>query len=650
MGILESFRSSFKDFMFFDKESIEPTDDYTSQRASALNVRNASASAGRDPVKALAKKIALSLAGQEGTRDFVEPETDLVVIETAYQAEAYVRQGIDKYIDKMFKAGWKFVGTNTNTVDYIRTRFSYMAETTQIPTDKLFIEYAEDVAKFSNSIMVKARMSDQNQLPSTLSVTGYAGRQPVVGYFPLNVTTMSVKRDKFGTPKQWQQEVDDGTTAKFKPEDIIHTYYKRTKGNAFGTPFISPVLDDIRALRQAEDNVLKMMYRNINPFYHIKVGSEEYPADDPEISAAKSEVEGMEVDGGLVTSERWSINAIAADKVIDANPYLAYFENRVFTGLGVPATMFGRGATANKSTASNMDAEFVDRVKALQKAIEADVNEFMIKELLMEGGFDPTLNPDDMVYFKFNEIDIDMQVKLENHAVFKYEHNAITESEMRQLLGLDVITDRAEMFNELITLNKVRETYKAESQYDVETAKALAALAPKETTPSTSTGGSSSNPKSTKKEKEAGTPSTNNKVKPKNQTNPQGKEKTGKDSLEHITIEHLEDLNDTLANEISKYYDALQNSEDEARTQLQYLSNMISFKELFLADIYAQYDCTEQDKLRIAHTFKTIREQVASAISTTYNGAIARESALETVNCVFKVIQHTTSQYFNREA
>jgi lysophospholipase L1-like esterase len=62
-------------------------------------------------------------------------------------------------------------------------------------------------------------------------------------------------------------------------------------------------------------------------------------------------------------------------------------------------------------------------------------NSFIIKELLMEGGYDPVLNPDQVVEFKFNDNDVDVMIKKEVHAIYKYEHNAITEDEMREELG-----------------------------------------------------------------------------------------------------------------------------------------------------------------------------------------------------------------------
>lgn len=597
------------------------SDSAESSRLDGLKVRQASTTK-RDPLKALAKKIGLSLGGDG--RDFLEPEFDLNVIESAYQTEAYVRQGIDKYIDKMFKAGWNFSGKNPTTVDFIRIRFAYMAEVTQYPTDKMFMEYSEDIVKFSNAILAKARMADQAQLPPSLTIQGYGDNQPVIGYFPLNVATMTIKRDKFGTVKQWQQTVvGQDKPVKFKSQDIIHTYYKRTKGNAFGTPFITPVLDDIRSLRQTEDNVLKMLYRNIHPFYQIKIGSEEFPADDPEIDAAKKEVEGMEVDGGLVTSERWKIDSVAADKVIDAKPFLDYFEQRVFSGLGVPATMFGRGATANKSTSDNMDAEFLDRVKAFQKVIEADVNEFMIKELLLEGGFDSILNPDDMVWFTFNEIDIDNKIKLENQAIYKYEHMAITEDEMRTLLGLDPIVDRSKMFSNLAVFEK---------------AKALADANPKPVA------GTTTAPVK-KKATTTGTPATNNKVKPTNK-------KATKNDVETLLLikqlytEHLEELREQVADSITDFYDG-------NRFALSTINTSISLKDEFFKDINIKYlnsDNVNSTNIATERMFVQIREEIASAIiSMKSSDSIAKESAIEIVNSVFKVMNHRSTQILDKE-
>lgn len=410
--------------------------------------------------------------------DFEEPDFDMEDIENAYNTDSYVRQGVDKYVDQIFKEGYSFYGKDINTVEYLKLRLEYIAEATGTPTNQFLMDIAEDLVKYGNCMIVKSRSNDVNVLPQGVNVQGLGGKDPVVGYFCANPSTMTVMRDEHGVITKWKQETDAGEQ-EFNPEDVIHFYYKRPKGNAYGTSFLVPVLDDIRALRQAEENVLKMMYRNIYPFHHVKVGTEDQPGTEKEVDKIIEEINNMDVEGGIVTTERVTITPIASDKVIDAEPYLRYMEDRVFSGMGIPAIMWGRGDTANRSTGDNMTSEMADRIRAITKIIEMFFNSFIVKELLMEGGYDPVLNPDQVAELKFHDNDVDVKIKKEVHAIYKYEHNAITEDEMRELLGMDPIadTDREKLFVELIT----RETLKLQAELNAESSSSDSSTGSKET-------------------------------------------------------------------------------------------------------------------------------------------------------------------------
>ena len=434
--------------------------------------QDASGSSGGGAGRELASEFVKRVTYKENNdTDFEDPDFDLEDIQNGYNTDSYIRQGVDKYVDQIFKEGYSFYGTDTNAVEYLKLRLSYIAEASNTPTNQLLMDIAEDIVKYGNCMVVKARSNDPNALPQGTTVTGLYGKDPVVGYFCANPVTMKCKRDEFGTITEWQQD-NDGGTQTFAPEDVVHFYYKREKGNAYGTSFLIPVLDDVRALRQAEENVLKMMYRNIYPFYHVAVGTEEQTGTTREVEELKSAIDGMDVEGGLVTTERVKITPIASDKVIEAEPYLKYMESRVFSGMGIPEIMFGRGNTANRSTGDNMTSEMADRIRAMCRVIEMFFNSFIIKELLMEGGYDPVLNPDQAVEFRFNDNDVDVMIKKQVHAIYKYEHNAITEDEMRDELGMDPIPDgdRAKLFVELIT----RETLRVQAELNTQIAKATA--------------------------------------------------------------------------------------------------------------------------------------------------------------------------------
>ena len=480
--------------------------------------------AGRELASEFVKKVTYK---ENNDTDFEDPDFDLEDIQNGYNTDSYIRQGVDKYVDQIFKEGYNFFGTDSNAVDYLKLRLAYIAEASNTPTNQLLMDIAEDVVKYGNCMIVKARNSDPNALPQGTSVTGLYGKDPVVGYFCANPVTMKCKRDEFGTVTEWQQD-NDGGTQTFAPEDVVHFYYKREKGNAYGTSFLIPVLDDVRALRQAEENVLKMMYRNIYPFYHIAVGTEDATGTSKEVDQLKEALDGMDVEGGLVTTERVQIKPIASDKVIDAEPYLKYMEARVFSGMGIPEIMFGRGNTANRSTGDNMTSEMADRIRAICRVIEMFFNSFIIKELLMEGGYDPVLNPDQAVEFKFNDNEVDVMIKKEVHAIYKYEHNAITEDEMRDELGMDPIPDgeREKMFVELIT----RENLRVEAELNLQAQKEAA--------------------------KQQGTSETNNKQKNQGGKSSGGtgnKKSSKKDGLEPKTIGLVKDSIDNLEISIDNY-------------------------------------------------------------------------------------------------
>lgn len=316
---------------------------------------DASGNSGGGSGRELASEFVKRITYKDGSEtDFEDPEFSLEDIQNGYNTDSYIRQGVDKYVDQIFKEGYSFYGTDTAAIDYLKLRLAYISEASSTPTSQLLMDIAEDIVKYGNCVIVKARTKDPNALPQGVQLSGLYGKDPIAGYFCANPVTMKCKRDEYGAITEWQQETDGGTQV-FKPEDVVHFYYKREKGKAYGTSFLIPVLDDVRALRQAEENVLKMMYRNIYPFYHVAVGTKEQTGTTKEVDALKEAVDGMDVEGGLITTERVEIKPIASNQVIDAEPYLKYMEARVFSGMGIPAIMFGRGNCYDEKTQTLTD-------------------------------------------------------------------------------------------------------------------------------------------------------------------------------------------------------------------------------------------------------------------------------------------------------
>jgi hypothetical protein len=88
-----------------------------------------------------------------------------------------------------------------------------------------------------------------------------------------------------------------------------------------------------------------------------------------------------------------------------------------------------------------MSRNLVDDVKLYQRTWEKFVNEYIIKELLLESTFENPLDEGNIVYLRFNEIDVDAKIKVQNHATQLFTTNGITHSEYRRSIGREPFSD-----------------------------------------------------------------------------------------------------------------------------------------------------------------------------------------------------------------
>lgn len=94
------------------------------------------------------------------------------------------------------------------------------------------------------------------------------------------------------------------------------------------------------------------------------------------------------------------------------------------------------GNTANRSTSESMSRNLVDSVKDIQRVVESQFTDFVINELLQESNFGTdVLNEDSRVALKFREIDLDYQIKKENHMGDLYNKNIVSFHEARMGIG-----------------------------------------------------------------------------------------------------------------------------------------------------------------------------------------------------------------------
>lgn len=397
----------------------------------ARNISEAPSAINKNTYKKVLVK-ASTLLGNNGREKLSAPEHNLAEIRNACEADSYIKMALMKYSYMLFKAGYVLRSENEDACNYVKTRFNIMSFATRLPVDVLFQECGDDLIKYSNAILVKSRV---NQVMSGVKANGFFKDKPVGGYFRVDPSTIIAEKNERGEVVKYVQMVD-GEERKFDAVDVVHIYLDKEAGNTFGTPRIIAALEDVKFLRMLEGHVATMIHRFAMPLFHWIIGKDKpgFQATNKELDEAESKLNNMSLDGTIITNERSEIKVVGAQgNAISAEGYLAYFEHRVFSALGVSESQMGRGGA--KQDADSMESQAHDTVKHIQRIMSIFIEEGIINELLLEGGFNPILNEDDKVKFVFNEINIDTKIKVENHEMAKFQSNMITYDEMRRTIG-----------------------------------------------------------------------------------------------------------------------------------------------------------------------------------------------------------------------
>lgn len=429
---------------------------------------------------------------------FNRPEFNLQEIRDASEADSYVKISLSKTSYLIYKAGWKFKSENQEAIDYLEQRFKIMSYCTNVPMDILMQGIADDLVKYSNAFLLKSRI---DKIPGVKATPLNEDGMIVGGYTRVDPCSIRIKRDKHGNIMKYEQGFG-GNKKQFKPEDVIHFYLDKDANNAFGTPRIIAALEDVKLLRKIEGNVTALIYRFAMPLYQWKIGIPEigFQGTDEEIAKAKYEIESGSLDGVFITNEKTEIKAIGSEgTAMNMQPYLNYFENRVFSALGVSAAQMGRGGA--KQDADSMEQQVHDTVKYIQRMMAEFIEKKMLMELLLEGGFNP-FEKDSYVDYVFEEISLETKIKKENHEINKYQSNVTTFPEARRRMGLkDETDDDEQLFNRKITDESTMRQIDRTAEHQLELARVNNAA-------KAATGSSSKSSSGTKKASSAGTKKT----------------------------------------------------------------------------------------------------------------------------------------------
>jgi hypothetical protein len=352
------------------------------------------------------KSFALGYPKDRNSSGWAKPEYDLAEVDRAENTEAVLKMSISKYTEKILNCGWYFRSANPRTRAYIRKRLGEFAMVTSQPFELLLAEFTRNFVKYNNAFLYVRRNKD---FSSGKPIKLYGKDvDPIAGIFLIDPTSMEPRVDKY-----------------------------RTTGFVLGTPDYLPVFDDIRSLRNIEELSDLLIHTYAFPTYHIIVGNKDNPASKmadgiDEVEYVKAEFEKMATEAAFVTSEKVEIKVVGAERyALNLEPFMENYKERVQAGVYLSDIDAGKGGTANRSTAQQLSYGFQERCKDFQRHIEHFMTYRLFNQLLLEGGF--SLDTENMVEFKFHEIDVDNRLKVANHAMAMYQGHMITQTEARTM-------------------------------------------------------------------------------------------------------------------------------------------------------------------------------------------------------------------------
>lgn len=369
---------------------------------------------------------------------FTGPVYDLSEITRALDVESYVAISVRKHREQILKEGYSITGENQEAVDYIKRRLFEFSLVSDTDFDEVLREYTTNLIQYATSFIVIARD------PNASSGSRYKWRgkkhDPVAALFPMNPTTVSAQRNGNGHIAKWEQRLstptpNGQTTKDYDKENVISATVDKKTGFIFGTPYILPVLDDVRVLRRIEEIAEVVGQRHVFPWTHWKVGTDDFPAQDledgsTEVDIVRQAILNTPPEGGIVTDHRVEGTILGVEgKAIDLVPYLGYFEKRVMAGLRLSPEDLGR-SEGSKGGGQVASETLQEASKDFQAVISSSLSRQLFIPLLLEGGFD--VNEENMVRLEFRLINREEDRARISHGQDQFLASSITRNEFRK--------------------------------------------------------------------------------------------------------------------------------------------------------------------------------------------------------------------------
>jgi len=276
-------------------------------------------------------------------------------------------------------------------------------------------------------------------------VDGHAFMEVVVedGQFEprlLPTENMMRKTDEYGRVTEYQLDppagAGGGATSgqenyiSYEPHEVAELYFRKEPTEDFGRSFIEPISEVADILRDMELDYARFVATKAYPPILWKLGTEDERWTPDQIDGWLDTVETIEPDSMLAAGhdvESEVVGTTSTSSTAGAmrlEETFQHFQDRIVTGLGVPALIMNMEASGQGEAVATMPS-YKRRVRRLQNIIKERVEQQVLKSLVFDSLEEA---PNTIPEFEFGEyssaeerLDADTAINLLNNGLLKPE-------------------------------------------------------------------------------------------------------------------------------------------------------------------------------------------------------------------------------------
>jgi len=367
-----------------------------------------------DAPTAVIKQVNASTGEVETTEP---PEERIEDFRTIADTDPHIGEGVDTLVDFLVGSGYNIKpanisGTDTEQTDEDIGDFKYMLETSTFETvlhdwvwhalvdGTGFLEIVVEDDKFKPKVLPGERIE--------------------------------IQTDEFGDIVKYILETDgDGDDIEFEPSDLAILRFHKHPGEDFGHSLLERAEEQADMLRDMEIDMARFVATKAYPPILWKLGSEERPWSEQQITNWLDEVRAVEPDSMLAVGhdvEHDSVGVNATSSGVGAmnlEGTFKHLQSRIAAALGVPAFLLNMDTEVGRNESVSVMPKFDRRIQRYRAVIKSAVRHQIFISILAD---DPETYDELPPDFEFGQhsseeerLEVDKAIKLVNNGLLTFE-------------------------------------------------------------------------------------------------------------------------------------------------------------------------------------------------------------------------------------